>query len=96
MALLLEDAAKLSKDVLLKGIIETIIKDSPILQELPFIEVLGNGLTYNREKTLPSAAFYAPVTGSWAESAPTFTQITAALKVLGGDADVDNYLKTTR
>ena len=96
MALLLEDAAKLSKDVLLKGIIETIIKDSPILQELPFIEVLGNGLTYNREKTLPSAAFYAPVTGSWVESAPTFTQITAALKVLGGDADVDNYLKTTR
>jgi len=53
MALDLIEAGKLSTDVLKKGIIETIIKDSPILQELPFITVLGNGLTYNQEETLP-------------------------------------------
>jgi len=81
---------------LLKGILETIIKESPILQELPFIEIQGNSLLYNRELELPSAAFYAPQTGTWAESAPRFKQVSAALKVLGGDADVDNYLKTTR
>ena len=33
---------------------------------------------------------------TWAESTPTFTQITATLKIMGGDADVDNYLKATR
>ena len=96
MALTLADAAKLSTDILLKGILETIVKESPILQELPFIEIQGNSLLYNRELELPSAAFYAPQTGTWAESAPRFKQISAALKVLGGDADVDNYLKTTR
>ena len=52
MALLLEEAAKLSNDMLLQGVVETIIKDSPVLQRLPFIEIVGNGLTYNQEKTL--------------------------------------------
>ncbi len=32
MALTLAEAAKLSNDVLLQGVIETIIKDSPVLQ----------------------------------------------------------------
>ena len=40
MALTLAEASKLSNDVLLVGVIETIIKDSPILQVLPFIEIL--------------------------------------------------------
>ncbi|MFQ5860853.1 MAG: major capsid protein, partial [Dehalococcoidia bacterium] len=95
MALTLAEAAKLSQDMLLTGVIETIIQESPILQTLPFIEVVGNGLTYNQENTLPSAAFY-DVGDAWAESTPTFTQVTATLKILGGDADVDNFLKATR
>jgi hypothetical protein len=96
MSILLAEASKLSTDILLKGIIETIVKDSPILQRLPFIQITGNSLKYNREKTLPSAAFYAPVTGTWAASPPTFEQVSAALTVLGVDADVDNFLKSTR
>ena len=39
MALTLAEAAKLSNDILLQGVIETIIKDSPILQRMPFIEM---------------------------------------------------------
>ncbi len=95
MALTLTEAAKLSNDVLLQGVIETVIKDSPVLQSLPFIEIVGNGLTYNREKAAPTVSFYS-VGDSWAESTPTFTQLTATLSILGGDADVDNYLATTR
>ena len=38
MALTLAEGAKLSNDVLLEGVIETVINDSPILQRLPFIE----------------------------------------------------------
>ena len=96
MSITLAEASKLATDVLLKGIIETVIKDSPILERLPFIQITGNSLKYNREKTLPSAAFYAPVTGTWAASPPTFKQMTATLSVLGVDADVDNFLKATR
>ncbi len=95
MALNLAEAAKLSNDMLLQGVVETIVKDSPILQELPFIEIVGNGLTYNQEKTLPSIDFY-DVGDTWAESTPTFEQKTANLKIMGGDADVDNFLKATR
>ena len=95
MALTLAEASKLSNDMLLQGVVETIIKDSPVLRELPFIEIVGNGLTYNRESALPSIDFY-DVGDTWAESTPTFEQKTANLKIMGGDADVDNFLKATR
>ena len=96
MSISLDEASKLSTDVLLKGIIETMVKDSPILQELPFIQITGNSLKYNREKTLPTVGWYAPVTGTWTTSEPEFEQCSASLCVLGGDADVDNFLKATR
>jgi len=96
MSITLAETSKLSTDILLKGIIETIVKDSPILEKLPFIQITGNSLKYNREKTLPTAAWYAPVTGTWAASPPTFEQCSASFCVLGVDADVDNFLKATR
>jgi len=95
MALTLAEAAKLSNDVLLTGVIETIVNASPILQTMPFIEIVGNGLTYNQENAAAAAAFF-DVGDAWTESTPTFTQLTATLKILGGDADVDNFLKATR
>jgi len=95
MALTLVEASKLSNDILLQGVIETIVKESPILQHLPFIEIVGNGLTYNKEKALPTIDFYE-VGDTWVESTPTFDQITATLAIMGGDADVDNFLKATR
>ena len=95
MALTLDEASKLSNDMLLQGVVETIIKDSPVLKQLPFIEIVGNVLTYNQEKTLPTIDFY-DVGDTWSESTPTFEQKTASLKIMGGDADVDNFLKATR
>jgi hypothetical protein len=81
--------------MLLQGVVETIVKDSPVLQQMPFIEIVGNVLTYNQEKTLPTIDFY-DVGDTWTESTPTFEQKTASLKIMGGDADVDNFLKATR
>lgn len=96
MATTLAEAAKLSNDVLLQGVVETIIKDSPLLQTVPFIEIVGNALTYNRESTLPAAEWHA-ANDDWATSpAITFSQQTATLKILGQNADVDNYIKQTR
>ena len=95
MAITLSEASKLSNDLLLQGVIETMIRESPVLSRLPFIEITGNGLTYNQEKTLPEVAFY-DVGDDWDESTPTFEQKTAQLKIMGGDADLDNFLKTTR
>ena len=95
MALTLTEASKLSNDVLLSGVIETIVNESPVLQHMPFIEIVGNSLTYNRENAAPTVAFYN-VGDAWTESTPTFSQVTATLKILGGDADVDNYVAASR
>ncbi len=95
MALTLNEASKLSNDILVQGVIETVVRDSPVLQKMPFIEITGNGLTYNQENALPDIDFY-DVGDAWGESTPTFTQLTAALKIMGGDADVDSFLKATR
>src|SRR5262245_18391619 len=95
MALTLTEAAKLSNDVVLQGVVETIIKESRVLDVLPFIDVVGNALTYNRENAMASAAFF-DVGDTWAESTPTFNQVSASLKILGGDADIDRYIATTR
>jgi HK97 family phage major capsid protein len=94
MAMTKAEAAKLTQDLLLRGVIETIIKESQVLQLLPFMEVTGTAVTYNREATLPAASFY-DVGDTWTEATPTFTTVTAALKIMGGDADVDNFLQAT-
>jgi hypothetical protein len=81
--------------MLKRGVVETIIEESPILARLPFIHVEGNSFKYNQETTLPTAAFYAP-NAVWTEGTATFTQQTANLCILGGDADVDNFIQRTR
>ena len=96
MALTLAESAKLTNDVLVQGVIETIVKESPILQAMPFVHIEGNGLTYNREKALAAAKWFAPL-GTWDQpTAPEFDQLTATLSVLGRDADLDNFIRQTR
>jgi HK97 family phage major capsid protein len=94
MAMTKVDAAKLTQDLMLRGVVETVVKESRLLQLLPFLEVTGTAVTYNREASMPAAGFY-DVGDTWTEATPTFTQVTAGLKILGGDADVDNFLQAT-
>lgn len=94
MAISKAEAAKLSNDLLLRGVIETIVKESSVLAHLPFMQVTGTAVSYNRENSMPAAAFYEPG-DTWAEATPTFSQHTAQLAILGGDADVDNFLQAT-
>jgi len=53
MALTQAEAAKLSNDILLKGIIETILTESELLRHLPFVDIVGNGLTYTKKILSP-------------------------------------------
>ena len=95
MAYTLAEAAEYSKDVLQAGVIELFVKDDPVLEKLPFITIVGNGLTYTIEKTEPDVNFYE-VGDTWVESTGTVEQKTAVLRILGGDCDIDNFLKATR
>jgi HK97 family phage major capsid protein len=88
------EAAKLTQDMLVAGVVETVVKESAVLKYLPWMTVTGSALTYNQESALGSAAFYN-VGDTWTEDTPTFAQRTATLKIMGGDADVDNFLGRT-
>lgn len=92
MALTQAQAALLSNDLVTRGVIEAIVTVSPVLEYLPFMDLVGTALTYPREATLAAAQFVAPG-GTWTEGQGTFSQGTESLKILGGDADVDNFLQ---
>lgn len=95
MAITLTEAAKLSQSYLQKGVIETFIQASPILDRIPFMTIQGNAYAYNEEKTLPGVAFRA-VNSGYTESTGTVNQKTESLVILGGDADVDRFIVQTR
>lgn len=95
MALTLAESAKLATDMVLAGVIETIIKEEHVLDQLPFIEVVGNNFVFNRLNTEPTISFFN-VGDAWTESTPDFTQVSVQLKILGGDADVDNFIQASR
>ncbi|MCD6119230.1 phage major capsid protein [bacterium] len=95
MPLTLAEAAKLETDGLRKGVIETFGEFSPILDDLPFIEVMGNSFKYNQEASLPDVEF-RDVNAAYTESAGTFTQETESLVIFGGVVDVDRYIQKTR
>ena len=59
MALSLTESAKLSTDMVQRGVIETILEESPVLASMGFIPVEGNSYKYNQENTLGGAAFFA-------------------------------------
>jgi hypothetical protein len=95
MATTLAEATKYTTNYVRRGVLETIIRDSIVMQKLPMIGIVGNAYQYLRENTLPTAEFY-DVNEIWSESTGDVTQLTAQLKILGGDADVDNFLAATR
>jgi len=95
MALELVEASKYSNDILQVGVIEKLVWQDPILERLQFKNISGNGLTYNVEAQMSGAGFYAPG-DVWVESTSTVDQQTAVTTILGGDADVDNFLRATR
>lgn len=95
MALTLSEAAKLSNTDLQRGVIETFILESAVLDRAQFLTIQGNAYAYNEEASLPGVEFRA-VNSAYTESTGTFNQKTESLVILGGDADVDTFLVQTR
>lgn len=95
MAVTLAQAAILSQNELQRGVVETFMVSSPVLDRIPLLEINGNAYAYNEEATLPGVEFRA-VNAAYTESTGTVVQKTAALVILGGDADVDRFIVQTR
>lgn len=94
MPLLRAEAEKLSNNTLLQGIVEEIIDRDAMFAMLPFQRVNSKALVYNRENTLAGADWLDP-NETINESASTFTEVTAKLRILAGDVDVDKFLIET-
>jgi hypothetical protein len=95
VALTLAQAAVLSDNDLQRGVIETFVIESSVLDRIPLMEIEGNAYAYNLEATLPGVAFRS-VNEAYVESTGTFVQRSESLSILGGDADVDRFIVRTR
>ncbi|MGW8327308.1 major capsid protein [Streptomyces sp. NPDC055897] len=95
MAITLPEAAKLSTTELQRGVIETFVQESSILDRIPLLGIEGNAYAYNEEATLPGVEFRG-VNEAYSESTGTVNQKSESLVILGGDADVDRFIVKTR
>lgn len=90
----LNSARDLTQDLLQKGVIETMAKSSAVLEEIPFVSVVGSGYSYNVMSELPTVAYRAVNTG-YTPDAPEIEKQTEHLVILGGNVDTDNfYIRT--
>ena len=92
----LAESAKLSQDLLITGVIENIISVNPIFEVLPFMEIEGNALGYNRENALGDAQYLGVGGTITAKNPATFTYVTSGLTTLLGDAEVNGLIEATR
>jgi hypothetical protein len=95
MAVTLNEAAVLSEDDLQRGVLETFVQESVVLDRIPFLGIQGNAYAYNKEASLPGVEF-RNVNEAYTESTGTVNQASESLVILGGDADVDRFIVQTR
>lgn len=95
MSVTLAQAALLSQNSLQRGVIETFVQASPVLDRIPLLNIEGNAYAYNTEGTLPGVAFRS-VNEDYVESTGAVNQATESLVIMGGDADVDRFIVQTR
>ena len=90
MALTLLEAAKLAEPQA-AVFIEEFAETSDLLRVLPFQNITGTGVHYNREDTLPGIGFRG-INQGYDESTGVINPQSEALKLFGGDLDVDKAI----
>ena len=86
------EASKLGLNDQAAGVIESIVTVNQMFALLPFDEIFGNALAYNREKTLGDAQALGLGGTITAKGAAEYTQVTSTLTTLIGDAEIDSRL----
>lgn len=97
MGLTLIEAAKRLADggeTFRAGVIATYANSHPILTRLPFENIQGNSLRYNREESLPGIGFRG-VNEGYDSSVGAYNPLSEPLVIAGGDLDVDNFILKT-
>lgn len=94
MAVTFAQAAELETDPVRRGAIETALRVSLVWDRLPFEPIEGNAYAYDKDKVLPGTGFRT-VNEAYVESTGVINQDIERLAILGGDADVDQFIEKT-
>lgn len=96
MALTILEANKLNDgDIKRTAIVEMFAMNADLLRVMPFENIPGGSYTYTEEHQLPGVGFRG-VNAAYSESVGVLNQRTEALRIAGGDLDVDKFLIATR
>ncbi len=94
-AITLQEANKLITEPLKKGVIETIVRESSVLELLPFMAINGNSYAYLQEKETGSVGFRG-INELYAHTNPVNEQKSETLKRLGSLVEVDRFIELTQ
>lgn len=81
----------LKADLVLEGVWDTIVKESPMIKRLPFKETNNDIVKYNVELTLPTVSWLQPK-DQITENTGTVAQRTTNIYTMIGDADTDKSM----
>lgn len=90
-SLTLLEANKDSTNKLKRGVVATLIQESPILEMIPFMSFNGNAIEVEVEVSLPAPQFRS-VNEGYTRSFGGNTKRMFGISILGGEVFVDNYL----
>ena len=91
----LAEAQKLVQSELLAGIVQETFEEGQLLQRLPVMTIDSKSLLYNRESTLPSAAFYDIHEQIPWQADVNFVQKEVALKIIARQDVLDKFMLKT-
>lgn len=94
MAVTLAQAAALEQNPVRRGALEVAHAVSWVWDRLPFEGIEGNSYAYDKDQVLPGTGFRT-VNEAYVESTGVINQDSENLVILGGDADVDNFIEKT-
>jgi hypothetical protein len=92
----LTESAKLSQDMLVAGVIETIVDVDPMFELLGFDPIDGNSIAYNRENVMGDVQVLGVGGTITAKNAATVTRVSSDLTTIIGDAEVNGLIQATR
>jgi hypothetical protein len=92
----LAESAKLAQDMLVAGVIETIVDVDPMFELLSFDPIDGNSIAYNRENAMGDVQVLGVGGTITAKAAATFTRVSSDLTTIIGDAEVNGLIQATR
>jgi hypothetical protein len=90
-SLTLLEANKDSTNKLKRGVVSTLIQESPILEMIPFMSFEGNALEVEVEVSLPTPQF-RNVNETYTRSFGGNTKRMFGVSILGGEVFIDNYI----